>query len=320
MTDMTRRSLLRGAGAAVLALGASSLASPVRAAASKRKRLIRLAHLTDMHVEPELHSAEGFARALEHVQSQRDRPELILFGGDHVMDSMDADDDRTETQWRLFKSVLKSECSLPHESCIGNHDVWGWGKARAHTTGSEPNFGKQRALDELGLSGRYRSFDRAGWHFVILDSIYPRDQDFRSLIDEEQFAWLESDLAANTHVPALVMSHVPLFTITTLINNKLKDDNTYHVSGVAMHGDSGRFRNLFKRYPNVRVALSGHTHLIDRVDYNQVTYLCGGAVSGMWWRGPNGNGDCPEGYSLIDLYDDGSVEREYTAYGWTAQA
>ena len=43
--------------------------------------------------------------------------------------------------------------------------------------------------------------------------------------------------------------------------------------------------------------------------------MCGGAVCGAWWKGSRFN-ECEPGYSLIDLYDDGSVERQYVAYGW----
>ena len=41
-----------------------------------------------------------------------------------------------------------------------------------------------------------------------------------------------------------------------------------------------------------------------------------GAVCGSWWKGPRGN--MPEGYALVDLYSDGSVERTYLGYGWKA--
>jgi hypothetical protein len=57
-------------------------------------------------------------------------------------------------------------------------------------------------------------------------------------------------------------------------------------------------------------------HLIDRVDYNGVTYLCNGAVSANWWKGRHK--DCDEGYAVIDLYEDGSFEHDYVTFGWKA--
>jgi predicted phosphodiesterase len=85
-----------------------------------------------------------------------------------------------------------------------------------------------------------------------------------------------------------------------------------------MHSDSEKIKSLFGRHPHVKVCVSGHTHLVDRVDYNGVSYLCGGAVCGNWWRGRHK--DCDEGYAVIDLCDDGSFDCEYVKYGWKAEA
>ena len=54
-------------------------------------------------------------------------------------------------------------------------------------------------------------------------------------------------------------------------------------------------------------------HLLDRVDYNGVAYLCNGAVSGNWWTSDTYQ-QTKAGYALIDLYDDGTVERTYLHY------
>ncbi|MHC4257500.1 MAG: metallophosphoesterase, partial [Planctomycetota bacterium] len=71
---------------------------------------------------------------------------------------------------------------------------------------------------------------------------------------------------------------------------------------------------MFKDRPNVKLALSGHMHLIDRVDIRQTSFICDGAVSGSWWQGDYHGFD--EGYGLVDLYDDGSFEHQYVAYNW----
>jgi hypothetical protein len=273
-----------------------------------------------MHIYESKHAAEGVAKCFHSVQSLKDAPSLILFGGDHVMDTMANDDAESARQCKLWHDVVKNELSIPYESCIGNHDVFGWNKPKSGCTGLEANYGKKRALDELGLAQRYRSFDHSGWHFIVLDSIYPKGNTYKGLTDDEQFAWLESDLKSTpAAIPVLILSHIPLMSMTTFIDNPLKADDSYVISSKEMHGDWLKYRDLFKQYPNVKVALSGHEHLLDRVDYNGVTYLCGGAVCGSWWKGPNGEGDCNEGYGILDLYDDGSIEHEYISYGWTAQ-
>ena len=89
-----------------------------------------------------------------------------------------------------------------------------------------------------------------------------------------------------------------------------------------MHSDSQRIRKLFVQYPNVKLCLSGHTHQIDQVMLQGVGYCCNGAVCGYWWRGsspqPADRFECPNGYGIVDLYDDGSWENHYTTYGWPA--
>jgi len=81
-----------------------------------------------------------------------------------------------------------------------------------------------------------------------------------------------------------------------------------------MHIDSPGINELFNAHPNIRVCLSGHLHLYERVLYNGVTYICNGAVCGGWWDGPYKQ--CSPGYGVIDLYDDGSFENDYVEFGW----
>ncbi len=83
----------------------------------------------------------------------------------------------TQAQWDLWNRVLKAENGLPLRTCIGNHDIWGWERSKSQANGSEPDYGKNWAVRALGLPGRYYSFDRAGWHFIALDSIQPGESE-----------------------------------------------------------------------------------------------------------------------------------------------
>ncbi len=201
-------------------MGRDSALGDAEAAVSARKRSLRVAHLTDVHVQPELRAGEGLAACLEHVQKLSDRPELIITGGDHVMDSFEADDARTALQWNLWNTVLKKECDIPSHSCIGNHDVWGWAKSKSKTTGQEPNWGKRRATEMLQLGQRYYTFSQAGWQFIVLDSIHdvPGQEFYIGQLDEAQFDWLKRtlrDTAADT--PVLVLSHIPILSASALL-------------------------------------------------------------------------------------------------------
>lgn len=290
---------------------------PTRAA--DRKRVLRVAHLTDMHIQPELKADEGMTACWRHLVSQPDKPDLVLTGGDTVMDSFDADEARTRLQWELWGKVKKDECPFALESAIGNHDTWGWNKKKSGTTGQETRYGKKWAMEMLGLSRPYRSFDRAGWHFVVLDSVFPNGEDgYTAKLDDEQFEWLKADLAGvKPATPVLVLSHIPILSSTVLMQSGEIVDGDWRTSGSLMHVDAHRFRDLFLKHRNVKVCLSGHMHLLERTDYNGVSYLCNGAVCGNWWKGKHH--ECDNGYAMMNLYDDGTFESEYVVYGWKAR-
>lgn len=327
---LSRRELLKSAAAAAVAAGVLGdaerlwaenvpAASVTGAVPSSRKRVLRLAHLTDIHVQPERHAKQGLAACLRHVQAQKDRPDLILSGGDTIMDGFEQTKERTQTQWTLLKQVLKEECRTPIEFCIGNHDIWGWHKERSKTTGDEPGYGKTWAMDEFGIAERFRSFDRAGWHFVVLDSVFPKGNGYTARLDDAQFEWLAGDLAAvKKTTPVCVLSHIPIISASAYMLGSNEKSGNWSIPGSYVHIDARKIKDLFLKHPNVKVCLSGHLHLVDRVDYNGVSYLCNGAVSGNWWKGRHQ--ECDEGYAMLNLFDDGTFEREYVAYGWQAKA
>ncbi len=318
-SSLTRREMMgQTAGAAALLAGMAGT-PPATAAetrpAGNRKRVLRVAHLTDMHVQPELRADEGMATCFHHVQSLPDRPDLILTGGDTVMDAFAADEARTREQWETWHRVVKHECSLPVESCIGNHDVWGWKRADSKATGREPLYGKQWAIEALRLPGRYHSFDRSGWHFVALDSTFPHGEDYRGRLDDEQFDWLAADLArTDPKTPVVVLSHIPILSAASFFDGENEKTGDWIVPGAWVHIDARRIKDLFLKHRNVRLCLSGHLHLVDRVDYLGVTYLCNGAVCGGWWKG--NNQECEPGYAVVDLFADGTFQHEYIPFGW----
>jgi predicted phosphodiesterase len=117
-------------------------------------------------------------------------------------------------------------------------------------------------------------------------------------------------------MPVALVSHIPILSVS-MIEFLQQTDNDVRIPAGMVHSDAHQIVRLLRKHPNVKLALSGHLHLTERIEYNGVTYLCGGAVCGGWWRGPN-HGTL-EGYQLVDLYDDGTVENRYVAYGWKAR-
>lgn len=314
MPRISRRDLLRSSA---LAASGFALAPVLNAAApARRRRVARFAHVTDIHVQPELEAAKGMAAMLHHAQNLKDRPDFIMTGGDLIMDAWGADYGRTDLQWTIFNKVLEAECSLPVEHCIGNHDVWGWSKREGNPVEAAKS-GKKWALEVLKLASPFRRFQRAGWHFIVLDSVHPalKGTGYMAQFDEPQVEWLAQELSRiPKSEPVLIVSHIPILSAAVFFDGNLVKDGNWAVPGAWMHVDAERMKDLFSKYPNVKAAISGHLHLVDLVQYNGVSYYCNGAVCGAWW---NGNyHECQPGYALMDLFSDGTIERQYVTYGW----
>jgi 3',5'-cyclic AMP phosphodiesterase CpdA len=259
-----------------------------------------------VHLKDKWDAPARWRRCLEHLQSQK--PDMILNGGDIVFDMNKENLDTIQAQWKLWHSILKSESSLPIHYCLGNHDIW-WNEGDK----GQVLYGKQFSMDQIGLSAPYYSFMKAGWKFIVLDSCH-LDIDntwYIGKLGDVQFEWLERELVATAaDVPVLVMSHIPILTATQLVADEVV--NKWELLGGDMHTDVVKIADLFYRFPNVKLCLSGHVHLRDKVVYNNVTYVCNGAVSGAWWEGQRRQ--TAPGYGLIELYADGSFDEAYVNY------
>lgn len=331
--DFSRREALR-LGGGFLAGAAASVVRPrfakgetfdQSAADSKgpvlRRRTLRLAHLTDIHVQPERGADRGLTQCLHHVQSLEDPPELILNGGDGVIDVFSARRERADQLLALWQRIWKDECSLRVRHCVGNHDIWGLDEQRSQTTGNEDKWGLSWALSMYGIGTAHYSFDQGGWHFIVLNSmsIDLKLREYDASLGAEQLAWLEADLArTNPATPVLVLSHIPILSAAVFFLHDFVKSGHWELPGTLIHLDAGPIKEIFKLHSNVKLCLSGHLHLVDHVRYLGVSYICDGAVSGAWWAG--NMQEFEEGYGLIDLYDDGTFEHQYVAYNWTPPA
>jgi 3',5'-cyclic AMP phosphodiesterase CpdA len=322
MNPLPRRAFLRNSGALALgaAVAASSLTSQAATVTVPRRRVLRAAHLTDIHVLPNSgdfqNPPEGMASAIRHAQGQPDKPDLILFGGDLVMDSLKTEKAKVLTQWETWDQTFSAEVKLPYHLCLGNHDVWGWALHDQPGIETDRHYGKGLALERLGMKDRYYSYDQAGWHFVVLDSMQPdfaNKQGYTARLDDAQFAWLARDLAATAPTtPVCILSHIPILSVCVFFDDDLESTGSWVIPGAWTHIDSRRIKNLFLQHPNVKVCLSGHVHLVDDVTYLGVRYLCNGAVSGGWWKGKYQ--EFGPAYALVDFYDDGTVENRMVYY------
>ncbi len=301
---MQRKSFLKSLGGLMLVP-----ALPFKSTAARRERVLRLAHLTDVHLKNNWDAPARFAKCLHHVQ-QQPGIDLILNGGDVVFDINKENLSTINDQWTLWHSTMKNECSLPMHYVLGNHDIW-WNE----NDKGQAIYGKKYSLDQLQLKSPWYSFTKSGWKFIMLDSVH-LDIDntwYIGKLGDEQFNWLQNELQHTpANMPVCVLSHIPILSATLMVDDIADGANKWEILGGDMHTDTNKIVDLFYKYPNVKLCLSGHIHLRDKVVYNGVTYICNGAVSGAWWEG-NKRQTAP-GYGLIDLYEDGSFEEQYVNY------
>ncbi|MEQ8553012.1 MAG: metallophosphoesterase [Cyclobacteriaceae bacterium] len=305
---MKRRELIN-----LIGLGTLAPLTGVAATSKKSKKpALRIAHLTDIHLNDNKDAVRNFRNCLQHLQMLGDPADVVFNGGDCIMDALGVEDkSRVDLQWNTFERSYQSESDLEIIHCIGNHDVW------AGTSKTDPLYGKKYATERLNLDKPYYSFDRAGWHFIVLDSTHPVGEGwYTARLDEEQMAWLKDDLEKTpSDASVFVMSHIPILSVSVFYTDNVKN-NAWQVPGGWMHLDFLDIQKLFLAHGNVKLCVSGHMHLIDQLNYNGINYVCNGAVSGSWWSDPYYH-ESKAGYAMINLYADGSFEREFVHYDWS---
>lgn len=307
---MKRKTFLQTSAAVI----GGSMLPALSFAETTRKRPIRFAHLTDIHVKPGVIPEAGMAKAFQHVQQLKNQPDFIINGGDLIMDALEADKAKTQTQWDLAKNILKKENSLPVYHTIGNHDIWGW-FIKTDRPETDRLYGKTWVVETLEMKNRYYSFTKDNWHFIVLDSTQLNPAGgYIGKLDEEQLNWFTEELRS---VPAdrfiCIVSHIPILSICSgLFFNKTEANGDLMIKRNLMHTDFLALKKIFMNYPNIKVCISGHIHLQDEVEYLGIKYYCNGAVSGDWWHGPYQ--EFAPAYAVMELFDDGTVKRTMMKY------
>jgi 3',5'-cyclic AMP phosphodiesterase CpdA len=247
---MKRRDFLRNASLAFAAAGtvsanASALASSSPSAAKSAK--IRFGIISDLHHDFTFDAPQRL-QAFINAMNQR-KPDFILDLGDFCCP---VENNRVITDiWNGF--------SGPKFHVIGNHET------DQHCT-------REQVVNFWGMAGRYYSFDRNGFHFIVLDANAPNPanpkEHYPSGIEDEQLLWLKTDLA-NTKLPTFVFSHQGL-DFSPLRN---REDIRILLENTQSRNGNGK----------VIAAFSGHTHkdyynLINGIHYIQIN-----SSTYRWW-------------------------------------
>lgn len=306
--EITRRDVLAG-GLALAASGSVLNAAAEHGEVQQKRAAIRFAHLTDIHMNPDHRAPERFAAAL--AAAEKFAPAFLVTGGDHIGDGFSrAERAIVVREWDLYTTTLEQNTKLPVRPVMGNHDIWGWGVAGIDE--QQAGFGKAMGLERLKLAKNYYSFDQGGWHFISLDNVARRGNGYVGALDPEQMEWLKGDLAANKS-PVCLLTHIPLLAACVFRPKGHVRDDHWHVPDAWMHRDSMPLIMLLRQH-NVKLCISGHAHMLDRVDFLGISFVCDGSICGRWWNGPYE--EFAEGFGVFDLYADGTFAHQYHAYEW----
>ena len=202
----------------------------------------------------------------------------------------------------------------PHYHVLGNHDMDG-------------GFTKEQTIAYLGMKAKYYSFDKKGFHFIILDgndTTDPPQSGYARYIGEDQKEWLKKDLAS-TDLPCILFSHQRLedewgVENATEIQRILEDENER----------AGKIKVL--------ACFNGHSHLDGAIEINGIWYVEVNSLSYFWVGGnykhlsyskkidekyPWIKYTCPYKnplYALVTVSRDGTIKIEGSKTEWVGSS
>ena len=311
----SRRDVL---GAALAAGAAFSLPNVLRAGssplhsappASAQGRSARIVHLSDVHMTEQLQAPQRFARCMDTVRSFK--PDLILTGGDLCHGLALADRATAQRRVDLLSKGLQNP-PAPIHHCLGNHDHWA---ALLPGHADDPMAGQGLLRNALNIQQTSYSLLLGGWHILVLDNVrYAPASGLRyeGQLSQADLALAVAALTRYRMLPSIVVLHIPPVSVLPMLDPRSQGLKAAEVGYNLVCREPTPFLQICRDH-GVRAVLSGHLHRLERlVILNGLELICGGAVCGQWWQGPNQ--ECPPGFGLLDCFPDGRVDYRYIVY------
>jgi 3',5'-cyclic-AMP phosphodiesterase len=206
---------------------------------------LKIGFVTDLHFGPQAfhdgklrkltHHAAELTRGVVRAMNEDVQPDLLVNLGD------DIEDESRETDLARYaecQDILKS-AHAELVNVAGNHDT-------IHLTRADlaQIWNREGPL--------FYSFDRGGFHLVVLHTLERKDVDVR--IPHAQLEWLAGDLAT-TELPVIVLMH------HSASEQDLSDSFWFRgLAHLALVKERAELRAILEASGNVRVVFNGHVH------------------------------------------------------------
>jgi alkaline phosphatase len=254
---------------------------------------LRVGLVTDLHYADKApagtrHYRETLAKLDEAArQFERDQPSFLVELGDFIdaADSVAVETAYLKTINRSFSAISKDRHYV-----LGNHCV--------------DTLTKAEFLGGVEQEKSYYSFDRGGFHFVVLDSCFRSDgqpygrKNFNwtdANIPAAEIEWLEGDIKASD-MPVIVFAH-----------QRLDVSNDHGVK------NNMAVRKVLEASGRVLAVFQGHSHQNDLKEIGGIHYCTLVAMV-------EGSGAENSGYSLMEVEPNGTIHltgfRKQKSHRW----
>ncbi|MEI6085112.1 MAG: metallophosphoesterase [Verrucomicrobiota bacterium] len=271
-----RRFLGRGA----LVLAAAAFGKSVAKLAAGETPVLQFGLITDVHYADREHAGSRYYR--ESLGKMREavgkfraaQPAFVVQVGDLI------DEAPTVAGEAGHAQIINAEFGKfagDRYHVLGNHDVWTLTKAQY--------------LEAVGQKEAHYSFDKAGFHFVVLDACYRRDG---VAYGGKNNKWDDTDVpAAQREWLAEDLHHAGKPTIVFIHQRT-------DIAGAHSISSDAAVRQIFEQSGQVLAVFQGHHHVNDHKEIAGIHYVTLMATV-------DGTGEVNNAYALIDVFKDGTI-------------
>lgn len=257
---------------------------PMRPTPGPYRPSLRVALVTDVHyADAPARGSRFYRESLAKLDEAANvlrchRPHLAIELGD-LIDSAPAASAQEEIGYLKTINARFAALAPERHYILGNHCTFKMTKAQF--------------MDTVGIDRTYRSFDRGGYRFILLDACYRRDgvsYDAGNFswpdtdIPDWQKEWLKGELAG---APGKVVVFVH-----QRLDRRVGDIFTIRTAP--------EIREILEASGKVVAVFMGHSHRNECREINGIPYITLAAMI-------EGSGPVNNGYSLLSLYRDGSL-------------